>query len=229
MPDQPAQRGFVEFAVAKRRDQRQPQALQQLVDRQWSVMVHLLWGEPETGPIKNPVQTAGFSGSRGCGSLSRASISGPRKGTFFRRQSCARIRDHVRMMMARRRAMSRIREKHRQACAKWRTRKKKPGSREPGLRYWPREADTITFQEGLLNRPRHWRRGTNARRECSAWKHYDPRQCLAASRSEPHVSHAESGATAIERRAVYEGQRCALLTTKSRNTCTRATVFNSSG
>ncbi|MBM7485325.1 hypothetical protein ABIB75_006026 [Bradyrhizobium sp. GM2.2] len=29
--------------------------------------------------------------------------------------------------------------------------KKKPGSIEPGLRYWPREADTITFQEGLLN------------------------------------------------------------------------------
>jgi hypothetical protein len=25
---------------------------------------------------------------------------------------------------------------------------KKPGSQEPGLRYWPREADTITFQEG---------------------------------------------------------------------------------
>jgi hypothetical protein len=38
-----------------------------------------------------------------------------------------------------------------------------------------------------------------------------------ASRS--HVSHAEN----------QEGQRCALLTTKSRNTCTRATVFNSSG
>jgi hypothetical protein len=32
-----------------------------------------------------------------------------------------------------------------------RKRKKKPGSIEPGLRYWPREADTITFQEGLLN------------------------------------------------------------------------------
>ena len=29
--------------------------------------------------------------------------------------------------------------------------KKKPGSIEPGLRYWPREADTITFQEGLLS------------------------------------------------------------------------------
>jgi len=27
----------------------------------------------------------------------------------------------------------------------------------------------------------------------------------------------------------YAGQRCALLTTKSRKTCTRATVFNSSG
>jgi hypothetical protein len=26
--------------------------------------------------------------------------------------------------------------------------KKKAGLEEPGLRYWPREADTITFQEG---------------------------------------------------------------------------------
>lgn len=37
--------------------------------------------------------------------------------------------------------------------------------------------------------------------------------------SRSHVSHAEN----------QDGQRCALLTTKSRNTCTRATVFNSSG
>jgi hypothetical protein len=29
--------------------------------------------------------------------------------------------------------------------------KKKPGSKEPGLRQWPREADTITFQEDLLS------------------------------------------------------------------------------
>jgi hypothetical protein len=35
----------------------------------------------------------------------------------------------------------------------------------------------------------------------------------------PHVSHAQ----------IQDGQRCALLTTKSRNTCTRATVFSSSG
>ena len=42
-----------------------------------------------------------------------------------------------------------------------------------------------------------------------------------------HVSHAETGGS--EGAQDYEGQRCALLTTKSRNTCTRATVFNSSG
>jgi hypothetical protein len=29
--------------------------------------------------------------------------------------------------------------------------RKKSRAQEPGLRYWPREADTITFQEGLLN------------------------------------------------------------------------------
>ena len=43
---------------------------------------------------------------------------------------------------------------------------------------------------------------------------------------QPHVSHAKSGGLSIDNQ---DGQRCALLTTKSRNTCTRATVFNSSG
>ena len=43
----------------------------------------------------------------------------------------------------------------------------------------------------------------------------------------PHVSHAETGGSANAHD--QDGQRCALLTTKSRNTCTRATVFNSSG
>jgi len=49
--------------------------------------------------------------------------------------------------------------------------------------------------------------------------------------SEPHVSHAVSGASikSANCKRNYDGQRCALLTTKSRNTCTRATVFNSSG
>jgi hypothetical protein len=45
--------------------------------------------------------------------------------------------------------------------------------------------------------------------------------------STPHVSHAErEGAYDAQNQ---EGQRCALLTTKSRKTCTRATVFSSSG
>ena len=57
--------------------------------------------------------------------------------------------------------------------------------------------------------------------------------------SKPHVRHAETGAfiraanPPSGRRSsaddAQEGQRCALLTTKSRNTCTRATVFSSSG
>jgi len=55
---------------------------------------------------------------------------------------------------------------------------------------------------------------------------------------EPHVSHAETEGSLTFRRSLawgpikpanYDGQRCALLTTKSRNTCTRATVFSSSG
>jgi hypothetical protein len=65
--------------------------------------------------------------------------------------------------------------------------------------------------------------------------------------SAPHVRHAEiegcrskpfSGevgtGTRAENASKYkpsdqDGQRCALLTTKSRKTCTRATLFNSSG
>ena len=49
--------------------------------------------------------------------------------------------------------------------------------------------------------------------------------------SEPHVRHAKSGASinTANDKGNYDGQRCASLTTKSRNTCTRATVFNSSG
>jgi hypothetical protein len=43
---------------------------------------------------------------------------------------------------------------------------------------------------------------------------------------EPHVSHAMTGGLQAP---CQDGQRWALLTTKSRNTCTRATVFSSSG
>jgi len=69
---------------------------------------------------------------------------------------------------------------------------KKPGPREPGLRYWPREADTITFQEGLLNCRAtggggHMRDATAQRSSIMI--------LISAVRqpSEPHVSHAVSG------------------------------------
>jgi hypothetical protein len=69
--------------------------------------------------------------------------------------------------------------------------KKKPGPKEPGLRYWPREADTITFQEGLLNFRAtggggHMR-DANAQRASSMIPIGGLHQL-----SEPHVSHAES-------------------------------------
>jgi len=70
--------------------------------------------------------------------------------------------------------------------------KKKPGSREPGLRYWPREADTITFQEGLLSIRAtggggHMR-DANAQRVSSMIPNSAMRQP-----EKPHVRHAESG------------------------------------
>src|SRR5882724_7892189 len=103
--------------------------------------------------------------------------------------------------------------------------KKKPGSKEPGLRYWPREADTITFQEGLLSLRATGgggrMRNANAQRKINI-----VRVGVAQQASAPHVSHAKiAGVSSCN----HDGQRCALLTTKSRNTCTRATVFNSSG
>lgn len=41
--------------------------------------------------------------------------------------------------------------------------------------------------------------------------------------------HAATAEAACQSCGNQDGQRCALLTTKSRNTCTRATVFSSSG
>ena len=71
-------------------------------------------------------------------------------------------------------------------------REKKPGPREPGLRYWPREADTITFQEGLLSFRATGGGGTirnaNAQRPNTMIRVGALRQPRA-----PHVSHAETG------------------------------------
>jgi hypothetical protein len=72
--------------------------------------------------------------------------------------------------------------------------KKKPGPREPGLRYWPREADTITFQEGLLNRRATG--GGGHMRDTTAQR-LSTMILISAVRqpSGPHVSHAVSGAS----------------------------------
>ena len=71
-------------------------------------------------------------------------------------------------------------------------RKKKPGPKEPGLRFWPREADTITFQEGLLSARATGgggqMRDTNAQRANTMI----PVSALRKP-SGSHVSHAESG------------------------------------
>src|SRR5216117_1937644 len=68
--------------------------------------------------------------------------------------------------------------------------KKKPGSREPGLRYWPREADTITFQEGLLNSRATG--GGGQMRNAKAQRR-NIMSCRRAMQqpSRPHVRHAE--------------------------------------
>jgi hypothetical protein len=64
-------------------------------------------------------------------------------------------------------------------------------------------------------------RNANAQRKKTMVRVAVPQQAPA-----PHVSHAEIAGLSSDN---HDGQRCALLTTKSRNTCTRATVFNSSG
>src|SRR3954447_8229275 len=71
-------------------------------------------------------------------------------------------------------------------------RKKKPGSIEPGLRYWPREADTITFQEGLLN-VRATGGGGQMRNANVQRTVIMGRARTLQQLAEPHVRHADSG------------------------------------
>jgi len=69
---------------------------------------------------------------------------------------------------------------------------KKPDSFESGLRYWPREADTITFQEGLLS-PRATGGGGQCATRNLSRRYYDPRGCLAASTRAACQSCGERG------------------------------------
>ena len=81
-----------------------------------------------------------------------------------------------------------------ESCGRARTSqaKKKPGSNEPGLRYWPREADTITFQEGLLS-ARATGGGGQMRNTKTQRKDIMIRVGASQQPSKSHVSHAETG------------------------------------
>jgi hypothetical protein len=108
----------------------------------------------------------------------------PRNGEFFRQRDRARIRDHAVMMMKDGKTVNR----HRAG----RIHKKKPGSKEPGLRYWPREADTITFQEGLLS-ARIAGGGGQKRDTTTQYREIMIHADGVQQAQPPHVSHAETG------------------------------------
>jgi hypothetical protein len=80
-----------------------------------------------------------------------------------------------------------ILQKHRPKLS----RKKKPGSKEPGLRQWPREADTITFQEGLLS-VRATGGGGQMRNAIAQRENIMVRASTAQQPPGKHVSHAET-------------------------------------
>src|SRR5882672_10727143 len=122
-------------------------------------------------------------------SLLRASISSPRKGSFFRPRCDAHICDHSGMMIGDAQSVNVGITTQRVTL---RCRKKKPGSKEPGLRYWPREADTITFQEGLLSF-RATGGGGHMRNANAQRGTIMIRLGVLQQPPAPHVSHAEIG------------------------------------
>src|SRR6188768_1652315 len=82
---------------------------------------------------------------------------------------------------------------------------KKSRAQRARLRYWPREAATITFQEGLLNVRATG--GGGQMRNANAQRTVIMGCDLALQQApEPHVSHAETGGSCSH---CYEGQRCA--------------------
>src|ERR1700731_4480796 len=85
--------------------------------------------------------------------------------------------------------------------------KKKPGCKEPGLRYWPREADTITFQEGLLNL-RATGGGGQMRSATAQRLNIMIRVSALQQPSTPHVSHAEVGGRCRQTSTTVALNRC---------------------
>src|SRR5690242_5845694 len=87
----------------------------------------------------------------------------------------------------------RVNRMHSRQCGYADTRmpQKKAGPKRARLRYWPREADTITFQEGLLSSRATG--GGGQMRNANAQRAYNivPRSRVRQP-STPHVSHAET-------------------------------------
>jgi hypothetical protein len=85
---------------------------------------------------------------RGLGSVMREDViardrKAPGKGLFSTARQCTNSTSSVNDVARCRCCQCNPELARRRHCAQ-----KKPGSKEPGLRQWPREADTITFQEG---------------------------------------------------------------------------------
>ena len=124
--DQPPQRGLVEFAVAKRRHQRQPQALQQVSSIQsWSISLGVSRRRDQQ---KTPSRRRGF-GIAWLPEFQRARSPVPGRGPFFE----TRAHEFVimaAMMGPHAMACQRNRGSHCQCTAKWRKRTKKSRAQE---------------------------------------------------------------------------------------------------
>src|SRR5580704_231265 len=97
-------------------------------------------------------------------------------------------------------------------------RKKKPGPKEPGLRYWPREADTITFQEGLLS-VRATGGGGQMRNANAQRRSIMVRACGMQQAVRPHVSHAQNPVKAVSPNTFRECAQDQDFTTASAAPC----------
>ena len=106
-------------------------------------------------------------------------------GTFFRDDRCARNRDHEAMMMVDGRTVN--------ARGRCSSVQKKAGPERARLKVWPREADTITFQEGLLS-ARATGGGGQMRNANAQGKSIMVRARVMRQQAGPHVSHAQTKA-----------------------------------
>src|SRR4051794_29953301 len=148
MPHHSPQRRLVQLAIAERRYHRQPKAAQ--LFSQIGHQSISSWVGREDGTNKKPRPSGGGLGSAGFQKFQRAGSQIPRGGGFFNSATTHGI-VIIGEWCGLPRAMSTV-----LACGSYYEPfttggTKKSRARRARLRYWPREADTITFQEGLLN------------------------------------------------------------------------------